>query len=102
MRIVLVRQAAIEVKYAATQIDLVPTDKAFPHLEKVRGAIIFLLEIAVSIGLPMAGLLIYMAYAEANGIKLEVGCHGPGVPFSMLSGILYALILRIKCNRMGN
>lgn len=97
MRIVLARRAAIEAKYASTQIDLAPTDKALPNLEKVRGAIILLLEVAVSIALPMVCLLTYMAYAEANVIKLETGCEGPAIPFGMLSGFIFAVILRLKC-----
>jgi hypothetical protein len=48
----------------------------------------------VAIVLPSSALLIYMDYAASHGILLEKGCEGPGVPFSLLSGILFALQLR--------
>lgn len=87
----------------ATQIEyLGSAESSFSALKKLRMILVLLAELTFAIGLPMIGLLTYMAYAEAKGIKLEVGCHGPGVPFSMLSGILYALILRIKCKRMDS
>ena len=66
-------------------------------VQKLQSACVLFLELLFSIGIPLLGLLIYMTYAEANGIKLEKGCEGPGVPFSMLSGFIFALIQRIKC-----
>ncbi|MGE3756394.1 MAG: hypothetical protein AB7H97_01490 [Pseudobdellovibrionaceae bacterium] len=42
--------------------------------------------------------LMFLSYAEAHGIKLENGCEGPGVPFGMLSGVLFALFLRIEAS----
>lgn len=90
------RQDIIEAKITA-QIDYIPTaDSSLLPLRKLRSAFILFCELAFSIGLPMIGLLVYMAYAEADGTKLEVGCHGPGVPFSMLSGILFLFIQRLK------
>lgn len=48
----------------------------------------------ISIAVPLALLLIYKAYAAKEGIVLESGCHGPELPFGMLSGILMAVQLR--------
>lgn len=39
-------------------------------------------------------LLVYQKYAAENGIALEKGCEGPGIPFGMLSGFLFLLQLR--------
>ena len=90
------RQDIIEAKITA-QIEYLPTaGSSLLPLRKLRSVFILFCELAFSIVLPMIGLLVYMTYAEANAIKLEVGCHGPGVPFSMLSGILFIFIQRLK------
>ena len=45
--------------------------------------------------LPLSLLLLCLDYALFHNIKLEQGCHGPGVSFGLLSGLLFALQLRI-------
>lgn len=65
--------------------------KSFP-INKV--AIKMALYIVISVGISMLALLSFLSYARASGIILENGCDGPGVPFGMLSGILFALFLR--------
>lgn len=63
---------------------------------RILGMLFLALELSFSIGLPLICLLIYMDYAKTNGIRLETGCEGPGIPFGMLSGIIFAVILRFK------
>jgi len=48
----------------------------------------------VSMIVPLVLLLVYQNYATEHGVVLEKGCEGPGVPFGMLSGILFLLQLR--------
>lgn len=73
-----------------------PQELRIPRMSRILSAAVLASELLFSIGLPLVGLLIYMNHAEANGIKLETGCEGPGIPFGMLSGILFALIQRLK------
>jgi hypothetical protein len=49
----------------------------------------------ISTAVPLILLLIYRTHAAKEGIVLESGCHGPEVPFGMLSGILMAVQLRL-------
>lgn len=66
------------------------------RLSKFRGIVVLLLELTVSITLPLIAFLIYVSYAKSNGIVLESGCEGPESAFGMMSGILFALIQRFK------
>lgn len=49
----------------------------------------------ISMTVPFGLFLLYQTYALKEGITIEPGCHGPGVPFGMLSGILMALQFRL-------
>lgn len=55
---------------------------------------VLLIQVTISIVVPLSLLLVYRSYALKAGLILESGCHGPELPFGMLSGILLALQLR--------
>lgn len=65
-------------------------------LPKIRlnAKVLIFFQWLISTLIPLALLLIYQDYANKNGIVLEKGCEGPGVPFGMISGILFLLQLR--------
>ena len=48
-----------------------------------------------SIVIPLGLFLLYQNYAIQAEITIAPGCHGPGVPFAMLSGVLMALQFRL-------
>ena len=61
-----------------------------------RSTMILSLQLFISILIPLILLLFYHNYAATNGIILATGCEGPDIPFSMLSGLLFALQLRLS------
>lgn len=65
----------------------------FHFLVQVFAALIF------SVGASAVALLVYSYYAEINGINVEVGCEGPGLPFAMLSNLLFILFLRDQISK---
>ena len=71
-----------------------PRIEAIPKQTITSAPLRFFGYLLFSILLPLFALLLYMSYAAANGIVLESGCEGPGIPFSLISGILFALQLR--------
>lgn len=48
----------------------------------------------VSTTIPMILLMVHVNYVSKTGIVIPSGCHGPELPFAMLSGILMCIQLR--------
>lgn len=65
-------------------------------LPKIRlnAKVLIFFQWLISFIIPLALLLVYQNYANEHGITLEKGCEGPGVPFGMMSGILFLLQLK--------
>lgn len=68
------------------------------RVPKVRwnSNIIIIFQWFLSMAVSLMLLLTYKRYASENGIILEKGCEGPGLPFGMLSGILFLMQLKFS------
>lgn len=82
-------EARVEV-LSVIEVDTSPRTGFRINVKPLRFVVFFL----VSSGIPLLILLMYMDFAAAHGVVLEKGCEGPGIPFSLMSGILFALQLR--------
>lgn len=70
-----------------------PIELKLPKI-RMNAKVLIFFQLLISTIIPLALLLIYQNYASEHGIILEKGCEGPGMPFGMLSGIIFLLQLR--------
>lgn len=66
-----------------------------PRLHGLQSLFVILICFSISLFVPLFLLLACRGHAAANGVALETGCHGPELPFGLLSGIMLLLLLRV-------
>ncbi len=65
-------------------------------------ALLLAFQLTVSFCVPLMMLLIFQESALRSGISLEIGCHGPALPFAMLPGLIFLIQLRLLSATQGN
>lgn len=80
---------------SSTNISVTLSDKRTQvKVRNLVSSFLFGIYALLSIVVPLVLLVIFRTYATKVGLVLDSGCHGPELPFGMLSGVLMVLQLR--------